>query len=164
MNCIKPTLRVNLKKKKKFECYRNESEWCIFDALHIAQSGSSRYACFLGAYMQLQRQVCLHGAWPIDSDVTGWALGTCLFFLSNGRVRKHIHVRPLYIEVPMWWHFSHVHVNLVGPLPHLQSFQLCTSSPSLIRHGVPLPLPTAPSDTGSCRLACSQSSSTSLSW
>ena len=49
-----------------------------------------------------------------------------------GKITKHVHIKPLHIPVPSR-HFSHVYVDLVGPLPvsqgctHLFTIIDCTT-------------------------------------
>ena len=41
---------------------------------------------------------------------------SCLLFCQHGKVLQQVHLRPEKIEVP-FRRFSHVHVDLLGPLP-----------------------------------------------
>jgi Integrase zinc binding domain len=47
-------------------------------------------------------------------DVTAWAR-ECLSF-QRGKVHRHVRLRPVHVTVPER-RFSHIHVDLVGPLP-----------------------------------------------
>jgi transposase InsO family protein len=46
--------------------------------------------------------------------VTVWA-AECLK-CQKGKVHRHVRLRPQHVAVPAQW-FSHIHVDLVGPLP-----------------------------------------------
>ena len=48
------------------------------------------------------------------ANITAWARAclTC----QRGKITKHVHLKPLHIPVP-GRRFSHIHVDLVGPLP-----------------------------------------------
>jgi hypothetical protein len=50
----------------------------------------------------------------LSTDVTAWAKA-CLGCL-RAKVHRHVQVPPQHIPVPTC-HFSHIHVDLVGPLP-----------------------------------------------
>ena len=77
-----------------------------FEMIHgIAHPGTWASRCLI-----LSRFVWKHAA----SDVATMA-HTCLT-CQQGKVHRHIHVRPPHIPVPSR-HFSQVHVDLVGPLP-----------------------------------------------
>jgi transposase InsO family protein len=54
-----------------------------------------------------------------SSDVTAWARG----FLDchRGKIHRHARLVPLPITIPQW-HFSHLHVDLVGPLQYTNNF------------------------------------------
>ena len=55
----------------------------------------------------------------LAADVCRWAK-ECLA-CQRAKVHRHVHVRPLHIPIPAR-RFSHVHVDLVGPLPPSQGF------------------------------------------
>ncbi len=54
-----------------------------------------------------------------SSDVTAWARG----FLAchQGKIHRHARLVPLPIPIPQW-HFSHLHVDLLGPLQYTNNF------------------------------------------
>ncbi len=60
----------------------------------------------------------------LSSDVTAWACG-CLA-CQRGKIHRHTHLVPLPIPIPQR-HFSHLHVDLVGPLQYSNNFNyICT--------------------------------------
>ena len=78
----------------------------VFDIIHaISHPGICATKCLI-----LSRFVWKRAA----ADITAWSCG-CLS-CQRGKITKHVHVKPLHIPVP-GRRFSHVHVDLVGPLP-----------------------------------------------
>jgi cleavage and polyadenylation specificity factor subunit 1 len=58
--------------------------------------------------------------WPgLSSDIIAWARG-CLA-CQRGKIHRHTRLVPLPIPIPQR-HFSHLHVDLVGPLQYSNSF------------------------------------------
>jgi hypothetical protein len=55
----------------------------------------------------------------LSSDVTGWAHG-CLA-CQRGKIHCHTRLVPQPIPIPQWC-VSHLHVDLVGPLPYSNNF------------------------------------------
>jgi hypothetical protein len=55
----------------------------------------------------------------LSSDITAWAHG-CLA-CQQGKIHHHTCLVPFPIPIPQW-HFSHLHVDLVGPLQYSNSF------------------------------------------
>jgi hypothetical protein len=49
------------------------------------------------------------------------AMARACLTCQQGKVTRHVHVRPLHIDVPTR-RFSHIHVDLVGPLPESEGF------------------------------------------
>jgi len=55
----------------------------------------------------------------LSTDVTAWAKA-CLG-CQQAKVHRHVQVPPQHIPVPAR-HFSHIHIDLVGPLPASKGF------------------------------------------
>ncbi len=55
----------------------------------------------------------------LSSDVTAWSRG-CLA-CQWGKIHRHTRLAPLPIPIPQW-RFSHLHVDLVGPLQYRNNF------------------------------------------
>ncbi len=55
----------------------------------------------------------------LSSDVTAWSRG-CLA-CQRGKIHRHTRLAPLPIPIPQR-HFSHLHVDLVGPLQYSNNF------------------------------------------
>jgi hypothetical protein len=55
----------------------------------------------------------------LSSNVTAWARG-CLA-CQRGKIHRHTRLVPLPIPI-LQQHFSHLHVDLVGPLQYSNSF------------------------------------------
>jgi hypothetical protein len=55
----------------------------------------------------------------LSSNITAWACG-CLA-CQRGKIHRHTCLAPQPIPIPPW-HFSHLHVDLVGPLQYSNSF------------------------------------------
>ena len=83
----------------------------VFDTMHgVAHPGTRASRHFI-----LSRYIWKRAA----ADVTAMAL-VCLI-CQQGKITKHIHMQPEHIPVPSH-RFSHVHVDLVGPLPASDGF------------------------------------------
>ena len=71
----------------------------------LAHPGIRATRCLLSAYY----------VWPhLAKDVSAWC-HTCLS-CQTGKVHHHTHLCPVVILLPVT-HFSHINVDLVGPLP-----------------------------------------------
>ena len=84
----------------------NSVQGAVFASVHgISYPGIRATKCLI-----LSRFVWKRAA----SDITAWS-HVCLPW-ERGKITKHMHVKPLHIPVP-GHRFSHMHVDLVGPLP-----------------------------------------------
>ena len=78
----------------------------VFSNLHELSHPGRRATC---------RMVSFRFVWPgLAKEVTAWA-SQC-WACQRGKVTRHVHVRPEPIAMPHR-RFSHIHVDLVGPLP-----------------------------------------------
>jgi transposase InsO family protein len=78
----------------------------VFDAIHGAAHPGMRATC---------RLMASKFVWPgMAKQVREWARECVRCQLA--KARPHVHVQPASIEVPAR-RFSHIHVDLVGPLP-----------------------------------------------
>jgi transposase InsO family protein len=67
-----------------------------------------------------RRLISSRYVWPgLAKDVTAWARA-CLH-CQRAKVHRHVHVLPQHIPVPTR-RFSHIHVDLVGPLPASEGY------------------------------------------
>ena len=83
----------------------------VFDAMHgIAHPGTRASRRLI-----LARYVWKRAA----ADVT--AMARACLPCQQGKITRHVHVKPEHIPVPSR-RFSHVHVDLVGPLPASEGF------------------------------------------
>ena len=83
----------------------------VFDHLHNAAHPGMRAT---------RRLVATRYVWPgLAKEVTAWARA-CLH-CQRAKVHRHVQVPPQHIPVPTR-RFSHIHVDLVGPLPSSQGY------------------------------------------
>jgi len=83
----------------------------VFDHLHGAAHPGMRAT---------RRLIASRYIWPkLATQVTAWAR-ECLH-CQRAKIHRHIQVRPEHIPIPTR-RFSHIHVDLVGPLPESQGF------------------------------------------
>jgi hypothetical protein len=83
----------------------------VFDSLHGAAHPGMRAT---------RRLISSRYVWPgLAKDVTAWARA-CLH-CQRAKVHRHVHVLPQHIPVPTR-RFSHIHVDLVGPLPASEGY------------------------------------------
>ena len=84
----------------------NSFQSAVFSAIHDISHPGIRAT---------KRLILLRFVWKrAAADITLWSRA-CLS-CQCGKITKHVHVKPLHIPVPGCC-FSHVHVDLVGPLP-----------------------------------------------
>ena len=82
-----------------------------FDALHVLSHPGIR-GC--------RRLLASRFLWPgMNKDVGAWA-SSCLD-CQRTKVARHVRLPVQCIDVPSW-HFSHVHVDLVGPLTSVRGY------------------------------------------
>jgi len=83
----------------------------VFDHLHGTAHPGMRAT---------RRLIASRYVWPkLSNEVTAWARA-CLD-CQRAKIHRHVQVRPQHIPIPTR-RFSHIHVDVVGPLPVSQGF------------------------------------------